>query len=84
MRSIRFIRGAAPYNAGEVACFDDAEAERHVAHRLAVFVNPPGSPSTAPVVTRENPVATNPAAPVVPRAVAPQAQGNKHGNKHNH
>lgn len=79
MRTIRFVRDASPYNAGETASFPDDEAQRHVAQRLAIYLNPPGpvpSAAPAPVVTRENPVTANPVTPVAARQAA-QPQHNR-------
>lgn len=87
MRSIRFVVGAAPYNAGEVACFDDADAERYVKMRIAVYANPAPTAVPAAPVTRENPVATQPTVPAVtaqvPRQPVPQVNHGNQGNQGN-
>lgn len=64
MKSVRFLSTCPPYNGGDVAGFDEADAEVYVKAGVAVFaaVLPPGA-----VVTKATP-AVSPPPPPAPAA----------------
>jgi hypothetical protein len=55
MMPVRFTRGQAPYNAGEVAGFPQAEAERMIAVGVAVPYAPASAAPSAPAKTLDTP-----------------------------